>query len=169
MKLIKKIIAIVLVLATLICTAAMAEHSSYDILTATGNCNLRKGPGLDQKIIHVIHKGDKVIYDGDTWKTDERGVTWYKVTTSDGKYTGYASSVYLHYDTKSIGTVKTTGNVNIRNKATTNGSKILGSIPKGKTVKCTAIQRDENGTMWFLITYAGKVGWISSKYAVEIR
>ena len=168
MKLIKKIIAIVLVLATLICTAAMAEHKSYDILTATGNCNLRKGPGLNYKILHVIHTGDKVIYDGETWETDERGVTWYKVTTSDGKFTGYASSVYLHYNSKEIGTVKTTGSLHIRDKATING-KILGTIPKGKTVKCTAIQRDENGIIWFLITYAGKVGWISSKYAVEIK
>ena len=168
MKLIKKIVAIVLVLATLICTAAMAEHSSYDILTATGNCNLRQGPGLNYKILHVIHAGDKVIYDGDTWETDERGVTWYKVTTSNGKTTGWASSVYLHDDVKSIGTVKTTGDVRMRNKATVSGKALL-TVPKGKTVKCTAIQRDENGTMWFLITYAGKVGWISSKYAVEIR
>ena len=168
MKLIKKIVAIVLVLATLICTAAMAEHSSYDILTATGNCNLRQGPGLNYKILHVIHTGDKVIYDGDTWETDERGVTWYKVTTSNGKTTGWASSVYLHYDAKDIGSVKTTGNVRMRNKATVSGKALL-TVPKGKTVKCTAIQRDENGTMWFLITYAGKVGWISSKYAVEIR
>ena len=168
MKLIKKIVAIVLVLATLICTAAMAEHSSYDILTATGNCNLRQGPGLNYKVLHVIHTGDKVIYDGDTWETDERGVTWYKVTTSNGKTTGWASSVYLHYDAKDIGTVKTTGDVRMRNKATVSGKALL-TVPKGKTVKCTAIQRDENGTMWFLITYAGKVGWISSKYAVEIR
>ena len=168
MKLIKKIVAIVLVLATLICTAAMAEHSSYDLLTATGNCNLRQGPGLNYKVLHVIHTGDKVIYDGDTWEMDERGVVWYKVTTSNGKTTGWASSVYLHDDVKSIGTVKTTGDVRMRNKATVSGKALL-TVPKGKTVKCTAIQRDENGTMWFLITYAGKVGWISSKYAVEIR
>ena len=168
MKLIKKIIAIVLVLATLICTAAMAEFWTYSYLTATGNCNLREGPGLNYKIIRVIHTGDKVIYDGDTWETDERGVTWYRVTTSNGQITGWASSVYLHDDAKSIGTVKTTGNVHMRDKATING-KILLTVPKGKTVKCTAIQYDENGVIWFLITYAGKVGWVSSKYAVEIR
>ena len=168
MKAIKKIIAIVLVLATVFCTAAMAEFWTYSYLTATGNCNLRQGPGLNYKIIRVIHTGDKVIYDGDTWETDERGVTWYKVTTSNGKTTGWASSVYLHDDVKSIGTVKTTGNVHMRDKATVKG-KALQTVPKGKTVKCTAIQRDENGTMWFLVTYAGKVGWISSKYAVEIR
>ncbi len=169
MKAIKKIIAIVLVLATVFCTAAMAESNAKRILTATGNCNLRKGPGLDYGIITVIHKGDKVtMIDEDIWEDDARGVVWYKVKTAKGK-TGWASSVYLHESTKEIGLVKTTGNVNIRNKATTKDSKILGSIPKGKTVKCTAIQRDENGTMWFLITYAGKVGWISSKYAVEVK
>ena len=168
MKAIKKIIAIVLVLATVFCTAAMAKHWSYDILTAVGNCNMRKGPGPNYKIIHVIHTGDKLIYDGETWETDERGVTWYKVTTSDGKYTGYASSVYVHSDSRSLGHVRTTGSLNIRDKASLSG-KILGTVPKGKTVDCTNAMRDENGTMWFLITYAGKVGWISSKYAVEVK
>ena len=167
MKLIKKIIAIVLVLATVFCTAAMAETANGGRkLIATGNCNLRKGPGLEYKVITVIHTNDTVIQIGEEWEIDSRNVVWYKVTTKNGK-TGWASSVYLHESRKDIAKVKTTGNVNLRNENSRNG-KILTVVPKGQIVKCTNAMRDADGVMWFLVTYAGKVGWISSKYATEI-
>ena len=166
MKSIRKIIAIVLVLVTVLGAAAIAENSvSGDRLIATGNCYLRKGPGLDYDIVAVIHKGDKVTRDGDRYEIDARGVVWYRVMTAGGKL-GWASSVYIHYDIKEVGRVKTTGSVNIRDKASKSG-KILGVIEKGKTVNCAGMQRDENGTIWYLVTYANKVGWVSSKYAVE--
>jgi D-alanyl-D-alanine carboxypeptidase len=53
---------------------------------ATGNLNIRSGPGMDNEIIKVIPTGEKV-------QIDERGDIWYKVTYRDA--TGYSHSDYL--------------------------------------------------------------------------
>ena len=57
----------------------------------TGNTNVRTGPGLNYRIIGVLHKGDETKYLGKS-STDERGVAWYKVDWN-GR-TGWVSSRY---------------------------------------------------------------------------
>ena len=58
---------------------------------ATGNANVRTGPGLEYGIIGSISKGDTLKYLG-TAKKDDRGVRWYKVKFSG--QSGWISSKY---------------------------------------------------------------------------
>ena len=168
MKLIKKIIAIVLVLATLICTAAMAETdtaTATSYLYATGDVYLRTDAGKDHKIITVIKKGAKVINLGS--KTAADGTKWYHVKTADGK-TGYASSKYLTKNQPAIGTVKTTANLHVRAEANSK-SKILGTLAKGKTVKYIATYKNAAGTTWYKISAGTLTGWVSGNYVTIVK
>ena len=58
---------------------------------ATGDMNLRKGPGLDYAEVSIIKSGKTVQYLGKT-KKDARGVAWYKVSYNNK--TGWVSSKY---------------------------------------------------------------------------
>ena len=58
-----------------------------------GSTNIRKSPSLSGKILGVLKKGDYATYLRQT-KKDSRGITWYKITTRDGKITGWVSSKY---------------------------------------------------------------------------
>ena len=168
MKLIKKIIAIVLVLATLICTAAMAETdtaTATSYLYATGDVYLRTDAGKDKKIITVIKKGATVTKLGS--KTAADGTIWYQVKTKDGK-TGYASSKYLTKNQPAIGNVKTTANLHVRAEANSN-SKILGTLAKGKTVKYIATYKNAAGTIWYKISAGTLTGWVSGNYVTIVK
>ena len=57
-------------------------------------------------------------------------------------------------------TATTTGNLNLRDKAST-GGKILTTIPKGKTVTILS-EKDANG--WYKVSYGGKTGYVSGAY-----
>lgn len=60
------------------------EEQTY--MFATGNLNIRSGPGMDNEIIKVIPIGEKV-------QINERVEPWYKVTYRD--VVGYSHSEYL--------------------------------------------------------------------------
>lgn len=165
MKTMKKLIAVILTLAAVIMGAAALAEGKGDILIATGKCNLRQEADLDSGILAIIHKGDKLTRTGE-WKYDIRGVRWYRVTTAGGK-TGWASSVYLHYANEKMCLIETTARLNIRFAASEKAESI-GIIGKGIAVTGTDAARDANGRLWYLITYAGKTGWISADYAREI-
>lgn len=60
-------------------------------IKATGNVNIRKGPGKEYDSIGNLDKGDVVTYLGSS-KKDYRGVTWYKVKV--GGREGWVSSKY---------------------------------------------------------------------------
>ena len=62
-----------------------------NVVKATGNVNLRKGPGLGYASIATLKKGKTAAYLGEK-KKDNRGVAWYKV--SFGGKTGWISSKY---------------------------------------------------------------------------
>ena len=62
-----------------------------DAVKATGNVNLRKGPGLGYKDIGTLKKGKTAAFLGET-KKDARGVKWFKVKL--GGKTGWVSSKY---------------------------------------------------------------------------
>ena len=79
-----RLLALALVLA-LLGGAALAE------VKTTGNVWLRSGPGLSYSQITSFSKGRTLTYLGES-SVDERGVTWYKV--SSGRHTGWVSSRY---------------------------------------------------------------------------
>lgn len=60
-------------------------------IKATGNVNVRKGPGLGYDTMGTVSAGDKLTFLGFA-KKDDRGVAWYKVSFK-GK-TGWISSKY---------------------------------------------------------------------------
>ena len=69
-----------------------AYKAEYKKVRATGKCNIRKGPGLDEKSIGTFRKGKWMTYLG-VRAQDNRGVYWYKVKTSKGEV-AWVSSVY---------------------------------------------------------------------------
>ncbi|MBR1560967.1 MAG: SH3 domain-containing protein [Clostridia bacterium] len=60
-------------------------------IKATGNVNVRRGPGKQYDTIGYLDKGDLVTYLNSS-KKDDRGVTWYKVRV--GGREGWVSSKY---------------------------------------------------------------------------
>lgn len=57
----------------------------------------------------------------------------------------------------------TASSLNMRAGAGT-GKKILLSIPKGKKVTCYGYYTTVNGTKWYLVSYNGNSGYVSSTY-----
>lgn len=79
-----KTLALALALLAL-CGLALAE------VRTTASVNLRSGPGLSYSTITSFSAGKSLTYLGES-SVDDRGVTWYKV--SSGKHTGWVSSRY---------------------------------------------------------------------------
>ena len=160
MKNIRKIIAIVLVIATLALTAVAASASSIvgNKIYTTGNANIRKGPGKGYDVITTVGKG-KTLTRLDS-KKDSRGVLWYKVKV--GGKTGWISSVFSGANPGMTGKIRTTGSANIRNKANKD-AKIIKTVGAGKTLKYTDTKTDKRGVKWYLVTIGNTAGWISSK------
>ena len=154
----KKLLALLLAAICLSGMAAMAEDS----VTTTGSVNLRKGPGLDYRVICAIGEGVKLNYDR-TGK-DDRGVVWYRVSY-DGKR-GWVSSMYARKSTDggSIERVTTTNNVRLRSGPGVDYASRL-VIEAGTKLTYDKVAEDEDGAIWYHVTYAGKSGWISSRYA----
>jgi len=144
--------------------AALAEN-----VITTGSVNLRSGAGLSFSILAVIPKGTALSYT-ETPVKDDRGVAWYKVTYS-GK-TGWVSSKYAKSGSSSSssssssasGKVTTTGSVNLRSGAGLSYAS-LAIIKKGTSLSYDATSKDERGVTWYHVSYNGKTGWVSSKYA----
>ncbi len=62
------------------------------------------------------------------------------------------------------GTVWTTGNVNMR-KGPGLGYGSIRTISSGKQLDYDATDKDDRGVTWYRISYKGRTGWVSSKYA----
>ena len=128
--------------------------------------NVRKGPGLDYATVGGVSEGKVLKYD----KTakDERGVTWYHIT---GGKTGWVSSKYTtQVDSSSSSStsgdkVKATGDVNLRKGPGLDYSTVT-AMKSGSTAKFLyETKKDERGVKWFKVSFNGKTGWVSSKYA----
>ncbi len=70
-------------------TSETVNYEAY--VKTTASVNLRKGPGTGYAKVTSYAKDKQLTYLGESSK-DSRGVVWYKV--SDGKNTGWVSSVY---------------------------------------------------------------------------
>ena len=121
----------------------------------TADLNVRATPDKAGKKLGVLKKGTAV-------ETTGLKNGWYTIKYN-GK-TGYISAKYTT-ETKpeTTKTVYTTANLNVRDKATTEGKK-LGVLKKGTAVETLGLK---NG--WYTIKYNGKTGYISAKYTTEVK
>ena len=166
MKRIRKLLAALLLAA--LCLSALSALADGLVWT-TASVNLRKGPGLDYKATRTISEGTKMEFD--KTRKDGRGVKWYHVTYK-GR-TGWISSKYAT-EGKSSGSsssssssgkkIVTTGKLHLRSGAGLD-YKSLRTIGSGKTLTYDETKTDERGVVWYHVTYKGKTGWVSSKYA----
>ena len=62
------------------------------------------------------------------------------------------------------GSTTTTGSEHIRSGPGL-GYVSLGTVPTGKTLSYDNTSTDSRGVAWYHVTYKGKSGWISSKFA----
>ena len=128
--------------------------------------NLRSGAGRGYSVIRTIPEGASLSYDATA--KDERGVVWYHVTYK--KRTGWVSSVYAKKGGSSGSSsgsgnrLRTTGSVNLRTGAGLDYNDLC-SIPKGTTLTYDETRTDGRGVVWYHVSYNGKSGWVSSKYA----
>ena len=123
----------------------------------TGDLHVRAKPTKNSEKLGVLKKGTAV-------ETTGMKDGWYKITYK-GK-TGYISGKYV--TTTKPGTaettiVYTTANLNVRDKATTEGKK-LGVLKKGTAVETIGLK---NG--WYTIKYNGKTAYICAKYTTEVK
>ncbi len=154
----KRWLALLLIAA--VCLSGMAALAE-DWVTTTGSVNLRKGPGLDYRVICAVEEGVRLSYDR-TGK-DDRGVVWYRVRY-DG-HTGWVSSMYARKGGGDAGEpVTTTNNVHLRSGPGVDyASRAI--IDAGTKLTYDRVAEDEYGAIWYHVSYAGKAGWISSRYA----
>ena len=126
----------------------------------TANLNLRQGTSTSSKILTTIPKGKTIEI------LDKSNTSWYRVRYN-GK-TGYVSSQYISINGNSNSNNNTsttsengvtTANLNLR-QGTSTSSKILTTIPKGKTIEIL----DKSNTSWYRVRYNGKIGYVSSQY-----
>ena len=164
MKMMKKLIAVLLIaMMVLTSVAALADGK----IKTTGNVNVRKGAGLDYASKGTVSKGPVLNFDQTS--KDERGVIWYHIT--NGK-TGWVSSKYTKQvegnvsgDTKTGETIKATGDVRVRKGAGLDYA-IATTMKKGaKAEYLGKTAKDARGVKWYKVSYNGKTGWVSSKYA----
>ena len=159
MKSFKKVLAVLLVLATIFALSA-AALASGKTLYVTATVNLRNGAGLGYGVIRTLHKGDVIKATDSDW--DDRGVVWYK-TKVNGK-TGWVSSKYLSDKPVGKTSVTLTGKAHLRKEASKD-SKSLKTVPSGTVLNYTKTAKDDRGVLWYKVSYDGRTGWVSSKYA----
>lgn len=155
-------IAVLVILMVMLSCIAFAEETGY--VLATGDANVRTGPGLEYASIGVLKKGNTLEYLNEI-STDSRGVIWYKVQydawsvgwTSD-KYTSISGEVNYGY-------VKATGGQsNLRSGPGLEYSD-LGVLKEGNTADYLGVSSTDNrGVVWYRISYNGLDCWVSSKY-----
>jgi len=135
---------------------------------ATGNLNVRKGPGTGYSKLGSVASGAKVKVTGVSGE-------WYAIEYN-GK-TGYVSKEYIAKadaesnkdeskdettKTESFkGVVKVSGSLNVRKGAGTQYAK-LGTLKNGKEVTVTGSKGD-----WYAIDYNGTTGYVSRDYITK--
>ena len=70
------------------------------------------------------------------------------------------NTVIDHFGSK----VKTTGQVNLRTGAGLDYNNVC-AVPEGTSLTWDEKKLDERGVAWYHVSYQGKTGWVSSRYA----
>lgn len=158
MRTIRKIFAALLVAALALSgLAALAEGK----VTTTAYLRLRAGAGTGYAVRDVVDKGVTLTYDKSA--KDSGGTTWYRVTYRGQK--GWVCGRYVKSGGGSAGgKVTTTGDVYLRSGAGL-GYASRGIVWEGTTLSYDKTAKDGRGVTWYHVSYNGKNGWISSKYA----
>lgn len=153
-------------------------YTSYgNVAYVSGNTNLRKGPGLTYGKVGMMFKGDHATYLGQS-SVDSRGVTWYYVNyaglygwissryaTLNGYYDrGYNNDNYSRGYTYNYGYVYATAKTNIRTGAGLTYSKVAMMFRGDYATYLGQSRVDSRGVTWYYVNYAGKIGWVSSRY-----
>lgn len=142
-------------------TAGSSTGSAVGQAQATGNVNVRSGPGTGYSKLGQLKRGETISY------TAVSG-GWYEVEYQDG--VAYVSGDYLKTvsgggtgSTASSGSkMEATGNVNVRSGPGTKHSK-LGQLKRGQEI-------DNLGTSngWVKTTYNGKTAYVSGDYLIPV-
>ncbi|MDO4546471.1 MAG: SH3 domain-containing protein [Clostridia bacterium] len=69
----------------------LVDEDYEQYVEATASVNIRRGPGLNYRIVTSVEEGDVFDYDGRT-SYDDRGVAWYRIDYYGSAY--WISSVY---------------------------------------------------------------------------
>lgn len=141
------------------------DVSGAGVITGS-DVRMRDGAGLDSGVIGVFSQGESVEVLGST-RAD--GMTWYKVSRSDGS-TGYVAADYCSLgsgDSSSSPTGTITG-TDVRMRASySTDSDVLGYFDNGETV---TILDDvtSGGQRWLKVQRSdGSVGWVSADFCAE--
>ena len=127
---------------------------------------MRSSAGLDGSIIGAFERGESVEVLGST-RAD--GMTWYKVTRSDGS-TGYVAADYcsLGSGDSPSSTAGTITGTDVRMRASySTDSDVLGYFDNGETV---TILDDvtSRGQRWLKVQRSdGSVGWVSADFCAQ--
>lgn len=152
------VFAILTVMLLMIPATAMAYGTVY----ATGDVNLRTGPGLDYSVYCSVGKGTSMEY-LDDYAYDNRDVKWYKVYYND--CTLWVSSRFSSLSTPASGVV-TTGDVNLRWGPGKNYD-IYTSVKGGTSLSYAgSYSYDSRGVKWYRVIYNGNYVWVSSRFSV---
>lgn len=142
-----------------------ADVSGAGVITGS-EVRMRDGAGLDSGVIGVFSQGESVEVLG---STQADGMTWYKVSRSDGS-TGYVAADYCSLgsgDSSSSPTGTITG-TEVRMRASySTDSDVLGYFDNGETV---TILDDvtSGGQRWLKVQRGdGSVGWVSADFCAE--
>lgn len=135
-----------------------------------GQCHLRLMPQLDAEVLMILEEGSRAAYQGRT-STDNRGVDWYLVSYNG--QIGWVSSMYGKLGVNNAQAVTSSGSyvkatshkVNLRDMPNLSG-KDIGTMDKGETASYLGKKSvDSRGVTWYKVRFAGKEGWVSSRYS----
>ena len=140
---------------------------------ATGDVNVRSGPGLNYEDLGVLARGECLTYLDET-RYDANGHAWYKA-----QYYSYGevwvSSVYSELtstrtqaDDGEAGTfgsyIQATGRLNVRSGPGLNYESIAILQDGATAAYLDQYALDERGVTWYMISCNGGSGWVSSRY-----
>ena len=150
-----------------VCSKYCALYTCDTTVEVTGGqVHLRRTPSLNGTKLATMKKGDTLTYLNET-STDNRGVTWYYVSTNG--MTGWISSKYTKLSDGSSTESKvaeiTGDQVYLRASASLNGH-VIATLYKGATpTYLNESKKDGRGVTWYYVNANGNKGWVSAKYA----
>lgn len=165
----RKMIATLLVAALTLCLCGSALAASVTV-HITGDCNVRSGPSLNNRILGTVYEGATLKGSG-TSRKDSRGVVWYQVTYYGDD--GWVSSKYAYTTGGGSGgggsssTRYVIGDSGKSNVHTGPGLsyKVIGVLrvdDSARYLEQTSV--DNRGVTWYKITWNGENAWVSSRY-----
>lgn len=146
-------------------SSGKSSKTTKYVVGDTGKSNVHTGPGLNYKIIGVLHVDESARYLNKT-SVDGRGVVWYKISW-DGR-NAWVSSKYTCIDGKgkSSGTVIADGGDCHVRTGPALGYKSIGVLYEDEEASFRGkTSTDDRGVLWYRINWEGRTGWVSSKYA----